>query len=107
MELFANLPRDIKNIILSYDGNIKYRRGEYVNQIHKDDNRYHYLSYIPKRQIQEYVPSYVSLKITNFKFLFYTVIITEDTVVFSLQTLFHMGQLTGVSFLKSELTIKY
>ena len=107
MELFANLPKDNKNIILSYDGNIKYRRGEYVNQIHKDDNRYHYLSYIPKRQIQEDVPSYVSLKITNFKSLFYTVIITEDTVVFSLQTLFYISQLTGVSFLKNEVTIKY
>jgi hypothetical protein len=33
------LPNDIINIILEYDGRIKYRRGIYVNQITKDDPR--------------------------------------------------------------------
>ena len=31
--LFQQLPRDILHIILAYDGTIKYRKGEYVNQL--------------------------------------------------------------------------
>ena len=107
MELFANLQKDIKNIVLSFDGNIKYRRGEYVNQIHKYDDRYGYLAYIPKRTIQEGVPSFVSLKITQFKSFFYNVTINDDSVVFILQTLFYVSPQTGVSFLNDEVTAKY
>ena len=35
-----HLPTDIINIILDYDGRIKYKRGKYVNIIHKHDMRY-------------------------------------------------------------------
>jgi len=35
-----HFPTDIINIILAYDGRIKYRRDKYVNIIHKHDTRY-------------------------------------------------------------------
>jgi len=39
-----NLPTDILNVILEFDGRIKYRKGEYVNCISKNDYRYNILS---------------------------------------------------------------
>jgi len=39
IHLFQYLPRDILHIILAYDGNIKYRKGEYVNQLSPWDSR--------------------------------------------------------------------
>ena len=39
ISLFTHLPRDVVNIILSYDGNIKYRHGEYVNQLSPCDSK--------------------------------------------------------------------
>ena len=35
-----DLPHYLVNIILDYDGRIKYKRGKYVNIIHKYDVRY-------------------------------------------------------------------
>ena len=37
---FPYIPKELINIILEFDGKIKYRKGEYVNIIHKHDNRY-------------------------------------------------------------------
>jgi hypothetical protein len=34
------IPDVLLHIILEYDGRIKYRNGEYVNIIHKNDDRY-------------------------------------------------------------------
>jgi hypothetical protein len=40
MNIVQYIPSDLINIILEYDGRIKYRRGNYVNIIHKHDERY-------------------------------------------------------------------
>ena len=34
------LPEELVHIILEYDGRIKYRKGEYVDIIHKNDETY-------------------------------------------------------------------
>ena len=39
IHLFQHLPRDIVHIILSFGGTIKYRKGEYVNQLSPWDSR--------------------------------------------------------------------
>jgi hypothetical protein len=45
-EYLLNIPIDIVNKILQYDGRIKYKRGVFTNVIHPDDlNLYHSLLY--------------------------------------------------------------
>jgi hypothetical protein len=34
------IPNELLDIILAYDGRIKYKNGRYVNIIHKNDERY-------------------------------------------------------------------
>ena len=48
MIIFQNLPKELIHIILSYDGKIKYRNGKYINQILREDERYHIFKIIPK-----------------------------------------------------------
>ena len=46
---FPDLPVEIIDKILSYNGTIKYRNGKFMNQIVKTDERYHILlTTIPK-----------------------------------------------------------
>jgi hypothetical protein len=37
---YTTIPTDILDIILEYDGRVKYKHGKYVNIIHKNDTRY-------------------------------------------------------------------
>ena len=37
---FSYIPKELLHIILAYDGRIKYKNGNYVNVIHKNDERY-------------------------------------------------------------------
>ena len=106
MEIFANLPRDIKNIILLFDGNIKYRHGKYIDQIHHNDQRRLILQTIPIKYIhhEHNIESFVSIKITHFKSLMYTIQINTDFVIYALTTLFYVSSTTGVSFLNHETT---
>ena len=41
-ESFPYIPNELVHIILEYDGRIKYKKGEYINIIHKKDERYTY-----------------------------------------------------------------
>jgi len=34
------IPSDALNLILEYDGRIKYKNGKYTDRIHKNDKRY-------------------------------------------------------------------
>lgn len=36
----THIPKDLLHMILDYDGRIKYKNGEYVNIIQKNDTRY-------------------------------------------------------------------
>ena len=49
---FSDIPEELLPIILSYYGRIKYRNGEYVNIIHKNDERYNIIAPIISKKIQ-------------------------------------------------------
>lgn len=46
------IPKELVNIILEYDGNIKYRKGKYINIIHKNDVRRKIVSHIISKKIR-------------------------------------------------------
>ena len=50
-----HLPQDALNIILGYDGRIKYKNGKYVNVIHKRNERYNVIRpiFIKKLEIMK------------------------------------------------------
>jgi hypothetical protein len=50
--MVVNIPKELINIILEYDGRIKYRKGTYVNIIHKHDFRYVIINQIIIKKIQ-------------------------------------------------------
>lgn len=47
-------PVDIINIILQYDGRIRYRKGKFIDSIHPKDERYNILESIIKKKHQIY-----------------------------------------------------
>ena len=68
-----NLPKELLHLILEYDGRIKYRRGEYINIIHKNDQRYtnlkplieHKYRIIKNITINKADDSYVEFRLTG------------------------------------------
>ena len=102
MTNYAFLPKELKNVILEFDGQIKYRRGKYMNQINISDPKYDCLRTIPQIKFT-YSPteSSVSLKITRFKTFMLSVNIDEK-ITYNLLTLFYVNNTTGVSFLNNE-----
>jgi hypothetical protein len=45
-------PKDVLNVILEYDGRIKYKNGKYVNVIHKNDERYNIITPIINKKMK-------------------------------------------------------
>lgn len=48
--IFQHLPNDVINIILDYNGRIKYRKGIYTDIIHKHDFRYNMIKPIIQKK---------------------------------------------------------
>ena len=46
-----NIPKELLNIILDYDGRIKYKNGKYVNIIHPNDERYNIIQPVINKKI--------------------------------------------------------
>jgi hypothetical protein len=51
MKETMSLPRELVNLILDYDGRMKYRRGIYVNIIHKHDIRYKIIQQVMNKKM--------------------------------------------------------
>ena len=63
---FQYIPPELLDIILKFDGRIKYRKGSFVNIIHKYDKRYE----IIKPIINKKMDLIKNCKINNTKFFF-------------------------------------
>jgi len=46
------IPNELLDIILEYDGRIKYKKGKYVNIIHKNDERYNIIEQLISKKIK-------------------------------------------------------
>jgi hypothetical protein len=46
------IPKELLDIILAYDGRIKYKNGKYVNIIHKNDERYNIITTIINKKMK-------------------------------------------------------
>lgn len=64
------IPKELLNIILEYDGRIKYRKGYYVNIIHKLDYRYNIIESVIIKKLEIIKQTEISdnIIINNYKF---------------------------------------
>lgn len=46
------IPKELLDIILDYDGRLKYKKGKYVNIIHKHDIRYNIIEPVISKKIE-------------------------------------------------------
>jgi hypothetical protein len=46
------IPADALNLILEYDGRIKYENGKYTDRIHKNDERYNIITPIMHKKME-------------------------------------------------------
>jgi len=63
-----NIIKDVLDIILEYDGRIKYKNGKYINIIHKYDSRYNIINQIVKKKIK--ILNTITVSGNNFYFEF-------------------------------------
>ena len=66
---FPYIPKELVNHILDFDGQIKYRKGIYVNIIHKHDTRYSVIETIMKKKKQ--IMKTIELRDQGFYFEFH------------------------------------
>jgi hypothetical protein len=62
------IPNELLDIILAYDGRIKYKNGKYVNIIHKNDERYNIITPIISKKMK--IMQNIELSGTGFYFEF-------------------------------------
>jgi hypothetical protein len=62
------IPKDVLNIILEYDGRIKYKNGEYVNIIHRKDDRYKIIKPVISKKME--IMKKIDLRGSSFYFEF-------------------------------------
>jgi len=62
------LPKELLHIILEFDGRIKYRNGQYVNIIHKYDERYDMINQLISKKIE--ILKTINIDGVNFYFEF-------------------------------------
>jgi len=55
--LDQDIPKELLNIILEYDGRIKFKKGYYINIIHKHDLRYNIIDQVilKKKEIIKHI----------------------------------------------------
>lgn len=49
---YTYIPKELLHIILDYDGRIKYKNGQYINIIHKHDERYNMLNPLINKKME-------------------------------------------------------
>jgi len=59
------IPQELVNIILEYDGRIKYQKGKYINVIHKLDYRYNIIEPLISEKVSYLKLIYDELLVTN------------------------------------------
>jgi hypothetical protein len=59
------IPQELVNIILEYDGRIKYKKGKYINIIHKLDYRYSIIDKLINKKINYIKLIYNELNTSN------------------------------------------
>jgi hypothetical protein len=52
MQITKCIPSEVLDVILEYDGRIKYKNGKYVNIIHKNDERYDIITPVMSKKIE-------------------------------------------------------
>jgi hypothetical protein len=61
-----NLPKEIINIILEYDGRIRYRNGKYIEQINNEDKIYECIKEKIQKDIKLVTTIHLHAEVSNF-----------------------------------------